>query len=350
MIKEFKIQDYFFFAILAGALILSFFMFLPFFTPLFLAVVTAALFFPFHKKISGWISKGNTSSFLSSLVSLIVIVLIVLIPLTLVSVKISMEAKSVYDYYTSANTSIPVVDNLVGNIQKMVLKVMPGADVSAISAANFKEYITQLSGTIFSNIDSLFSSAAKIFFEFIVFIIALFYFLKDGASIKSHAVKISPLADAQDEEIVKRMKTAVNSVLKGTLLVAFIQGVIAFFGFLIFSLPNPTLWAVTAMFAALIPGIGTSLVLIPAIVYLFIKGYLIAAVGLLIWGALAVGMVDNFLAPRLIGKNAGIHPLVVLISAVGGVSLFGALGFIAGPLLVSFVMVLISVYKFSVEK
>ncbi len=350
MIKEFKIQDYFFFTILAGALILSFFMFLPFFTPLFLAIITAITFFPFHRKVSNLLAKGNTSSFFSSLVTLVAIVLLVLIPLSLLSIKISMEAKSVYDYYTTTDTTIPAVQSITEDLQRIVGKIIPGSESSLITATSVKGHITDISKSIFANIDSIFSSAAKIFFNFVIFLIALFYFLKDGATIKAHAIKISPLADTQDEEIIVKMKAAINSVLKGTLLIAFVQGILAGIGFLIFGVTNPALWAVVAMFASLIPGVGTSLVLVPAILFLFLKGSLVSAIGLAIWSALAVGLIDNFLAPRLLGKNSGVHPLVILISALGGISLFGVLGFIAGPILVSFVMVLISVYKFSTEK
>jgi len=347
MFKEFKIQDYFFFTLLAVALVLSFIIFLPFLTPILLAVVVATVFYPLHKKISKWVAKGNVSSYLSSFISMVIILAIVIIPLSLISIKISMEAKSVYEYYSLGGGDIPVIEQINQSVHSLIQKVIPGAQTSISDSVNVKTYITGLAKSIFANIDSIFSSVAKIFFELIIFVLALFYLLKDGLSLRKHLVKISPLADGQDEAIIHKMNNAVMSVIRGTLLVALIQGILTGIGFMFTGVPNPALWGATAMIASLIPGFGTSLVLVPAIVFLLIKGNVLAGIILIIWSSLAVGLIDNFLGPKLMSGGTGIHPIILLLSVVGGVSFFGPVGFLAGPLLISFVMSLISVYKTS---
>ena len=122
------------------------------------------------------------------------------------------------------------------------------------------------------------------------------------------------------------------------------QGVVSGIGLSLFGVPNPVLWGVVAGFAALIPTLGTSLVLIPAALFLLTKGAFVAAIGLFIWALFAVGLIDNFLSPRLVGKGAQLHPLLVLLSVLGGISLFGPAGLILGPLCSSLLLALLSIY------
>jgi len=178
-----------------------------------------------------------------------------------------------------------------------------------------------------------------------LFIISLYYLLKDGALLRKKIVALSPLKDADDETIIKKLELAVSSVIKGNFVIAFIQGVVTAIGFSIFGLPNAVLWGTIAAIAALIPSVGTALVFVPAIILLFISGQIFAAFGLLLWGALAVGLIDNFLGPKLIGRGMQLHPLLVLLSVLGGISLFGPIGFVLGPIVLSLLFALLDIYS-----
>jgi len=136
----------------------------------------------------------------------------------------------------------------------------------------------------------------------------------------------------------------VNSVVKGSLIVGVVQGVLTGVGFALFGVPNPALWATIAAIASLIPTIGTGLVLIPGISYLFLVGASSNAIGLIIWGVFAVGLVDNFLGPKLIERGVKIHPFLILLSVLGGIGLFGPIGFLAGPLILSWLFALLDMY------
>jgi len=105
------------------------------------------------------------------------------------------------------------------------------------------------------------------------------------------------------------------------------------------------LWGVVAALSALIPGIGTSLVLGPGILYLFTVGATTQAVGLLIWSVVAVGLIDNSLGPKLVGKGMRLHPLMVLLSVFGGLAFFGPAGIFLGPLCISLLFALLSIYQ-----
>jgi predicted PurR-regulated permease PerM len=168
--------------------------------------------------------------------------------------------------------------------------------------------------------------------------------LKDGAKLRQFVISLSPLADSYDELVLSRLGRAVNSVLKGTLTIALIQGVVSALGYMLFGVPNPLLWGTVTAIAALVPGVGTALILTPIVLFLFLTGNVPGAIGLAVWGAFAVGLVDNFLSPHLIGGGSQLHPLLVLISVLGGIGLFGAVGIFLGPLCLSLFMALLSIY------
>ena len=129
------------------------------------------------------------------------------------------------------------------------------------------------------------------------------------------------------------------------MLVALIQGCLTGVGLWLFGFENTFIWGVLAAFGALIPSVGTTLVLVPAVLYLFFTGDTVAALGLIAWGVVAVGTIDNILGPYLMGRGNSIHPLLVLLSVLGGISVFGFIGFLLGPIVVSLFLVLLELYS-----
>jgi predicted PurR-regulated permease PerM len=215
----------------------------------------------------------------------------------------------------------------------------------SFDSLNVTEYLKRVLEWIFSNLDNVFSGLAKILGYVFVFLITLFYLLRDGAQLKKKFISWSPLLDSHDEYITSTMKRAIRSVFAGTIAVSIIQGALTGFGFWIFGIPAPVVWGSVAAVASLIPAIGTSLVLIPGIAYLFITGEYGFAVGLIIWGSVAVGTVDNILGPYLVNKGVHVHPLLILVSVLGGLATFGAIGFILGPLILAFLFALLELYR-----
>ncbi|MGB9608869.1 MAG: AI-2E family transporter, partial [Minisyncoccia bacterium] len=173
----------------------------------------------------------------------------------------------------------------------------------------------------------------------------LFYLFKDISKFKNYILKILPLSSEITEKLINNIYLNSKSILFGFLIVALTQGILAGFGFYIFQVPNPIFWGFITIVAALIPVFGTSLTIIPALIYLILNNNAFQAVGLLIWGFLLVGTIDNFLRPYLIGKKSEINPVFILLSVLGGVSLFGAIGFFIGPLIFSIFISLIKIYE-----
>jgi predicted PurR-regulated permease PerM len=346
-----RLQNNFFFAILIGVIVLTFFIFLPYLSPLIIAAVFAVLFRPMHRRIVERLAGQKENSSVAALVTLLTIVLLVLTPLFFISVQLSVEARDLYRHLSEEGGRIAVLDAVDVAVQSAADKILPGnSGLFSVSGIDFNKYAQQALQWSFTNIDAVFSGIAKILFDIFILILALYYMLKDGSTLKKNIIKFSPLQDMYDVQIFNKLQRAVNSVIKGSLVVGVVQGTLTGIGFAIFGVPNPALWGTFAVLAALIPGIGTALVLGPGILYLILTGNIPQAIGLIIWAIVAVGLIDNFLGPKLVGGGVHIHQFLILLSVIGGLSFFGPIGFILGPLVVSLLFALLEIYKSSIMK
>lgn len=285
---------------------------------LILAGVFAIIFYPLYRKIKSFF--GNAS--VASLVTTFLVLVFILLPLTLIGMQIFQEAKHISSSVVSGS-----------GFWQNIFDYIP------------KQYLDKGLNWIVGNLGNFFSSVATLAADFFIFLIALYYMFKDGESFKNFILSSSALPDEDTKIITERVTSSINSTIKGSLLVALIQGTLAAFGFVIFGLPNPILWGSVTAISALVPAVGTALVMIPAVLYLAYFGSFYQALGLLIWAALAVGLIDNFLGPKLIGRGIKIHSFLVLLSVVGGLSFFGPTGFIIGPLILSLLYALFEIYN-----
>lgn len=328
-----QIQIYFFLLLLIGVLILTFFLFLPYMSALVLAGTLGVVFYPMYLRMTKFLPES-----LASLAAIAIILLIVLLPLIFFSVLVFEEARGLYASLVYGDIGAA---DVFGRIESFVNGLFPGGAV----ALDISAYLRNLLGALVNNFGSIFSSFAGIVVAVLISIFALYYFFKDGKRLKKAVVALSPLADTYDEQIFQKLRVAVNSVMRGSLLIAVIQGILAGIGYLIFGVPNPALWGGITIIASLVPAVGTAAILVPALIYLIVAGKTIAFFGLLIWGVVVVGAVDNFLRPLLMERSMHIHPLLILLGVLGGLALFGPIGFLLGPLVVSFLFALLDIYK-----
>ncbi len=167
-----------------------------------------------------------------------------------------------------------------------------------------------------------------------------------GEKIKGALILWSPLPDKYDKDIATALHSSVDAVVRGRLLVSIAQGLFVGIGFFIFGVGSPVLWGFVAGIASLIPILGTSIVTLPAVIYLFASGEIGPGIGLLLWGAICVGLIDNVLSFFFFKGKISVHPLVILFSILGGVELFGPIGFLVGPIAVSAFAAFLKIYPF----
>lgn len=337
-----KLQVNFLLVILIGVLFLCFLILTPFLTPLILAIVFAVVLQPLYRKI---LPKVNNKESLASFVTVFVTIICILTPLTFLGSQIFQESVQLYNSTTEEKSSQILVTTVINAVGNMSENFVPGTGKFFTNlSANLDSYIKQGLVWLINHLGVAVSGISGLLLDLFIFIISLYYLLRDGKQLKRKIIQLSPLADKEDSALFDHLESAVNSVIQGSLLVALIQGVMTAIGFTIFGIPNSILWGTLTVIAALIPGIGTSLVLIPGVIYLFATGSTLPAIGLIVWGVVAVGLIDNILGPKLIGGNLQIHPLVVLLSVLGGISFFGPIGIFLGPITMSLLFALLSIY------
>ena len=328
-----RLQVIGFFILLGVASLVVILMWWPFLTLVALGGILAVLFAPVHKMLSKKIKSESWSAFLT----IILILLIVFIPLYFVAQVLITELVNLYNLFQAGEISI----NKTVIIQHLPLEVRDGAE-SILS--DFGQRLSNLTANL-GSISGLGYKGGGIFFSLFFVFFTIYYLLRDGDKLRGYAASIFPLSEKHETQILDKLEQAVSGVVKGSFLVALCQGAVATIGFLIFGVPGAFLWGAFTVLAALVPTVGTSLALIPAVIYLFVTGSTGAGIGLAIWGALAVGLIDNVLSPKLIGSRTNLHPLLVLFSVVGGLQFFGVIGFLLGPILMAVFVTLLDIYR-----
>lgn len=264
--------------------------------------------------------------------------------------KIYTEVQMAYVYLISEGNMTTVVGTLnalAAQVSEMFFGLYPAYSFDTVNITNIFARVLEW---IFSNLDTVFTGVSKVALGAFIMCLALFYFLRDGRVLKRQLIALSPLVDMDDERIIRKIEQAIYSVFAGSIIVALIQGILTGIGFMIFGVPNPALWGSIAAVSALIPGIGTALVIIPGIIYLFATGFTVHAIGLLVWGVVAVSLIDNILGPTLVNRGVQIHPFLILLSVLGGMIFFGAIGFILGPIVLALLFALLDIYRTSVRR
>jgi predicted PurR-regulated permease PerM len=209
---------------------------------------------------------------------------------------------------------------------------------------DINEYIQQILGLVINNIGSIFSKVLSIGATFCLSFFALYYFLKDGAALRDGVLARSPLPKRDMEEILDTLRSMTSSVIRGSLLVGVFYGIFTGLGFFVFGLPSAILWGGVTVIASFIPVFGVLLIVVPGILSLAIGGNIIAAVGLTAWLFVMSASVESFVRPWLIGHKAKIHPMLMLFAVLGGLSFFGPIGLLLGPLALSLLLTLLEIY------
>jgi predicted PurR-regulated permease PerM len=172
----------------------------------------------------------------------------------------------------------------------------------------------------------------------------MFFFLVDGPGLLRQILSYIPLGSAQEDQLLERFISVTRATIKGSLLIGVIQGLLARLAFWAAGVPAAAFWGTVMVVLSIIPAVGSALVWIPAVAYLFIAGQTAAGLGLLAWCVVVVSSVDNFLRPLLVGRDARMSDLMILLSTMGGIVLFGALGFIVGPIIAALFVTIWHIY------
>lgn len=331
------IEKWFFLLVTALVLFLFWQVVQPFVLVIIIAAVVTVILSPIDKRLAKLLKRPRLSAALLSIATFF----LVFIPLLMVLLLMVTQAS---DLFRAATDDTSWLDRLAAFTAPM-MESLPPIVQDELAAIDLGSIGKSVALWAFDNIGTVFSSSTSLILNTFLFFLCLYYLLVNRDALYKEALALSPLENVTDEMLLRRIVNTIRGVVFGVLLVAIAQGMVAGVGMTIFGVPGALLWGALTVVAGLVPLLGTAIVLVPAILYLFFTGSTAAAVGLLVWSVVLVSMVDNLLGPFLIGGRAHLHSFLVLISVLGGLSAFGGVGAIAGPTILAALLGLIELYK-----
>ena len=340
-VKFGTMRSAFFFSLITVLSISMLYILRPFFYPLFWAAVIAIVFYPTYSGII----KHLKSARLSSFITLLLVLVTIFLPLTLLSILLVNESVDLYQ--SASQTSIfqnpeKVSSRFQGTLVEPYIESIKEQWTSYASSA-----AKTLSGIVISSFSSISKSVLAIVrfvFMFLLMLYALFYFFKDGKRILERLTQLSPLGDKYEEMLYNRFTSTTRATLKSTVIIGGIQGTLSGLLFWLTGIEGAFVWGVVMVIVAIIPAVGPPLIIVPAGLIMLVTGNFWQAIVLLL-GALLISILDNLLRPPLVGKDTQLHPLVVLLSTLGGLILFGVSGFVIGPVIAALFISVISIYN-----
>ncbi len=298
-----------------------------------LAVLLAAIFAGMAYPLFRWLLarlRGRRS--LASVATIVLLMLGVALPLASFLALVTTEAIQVSEgagewFQEQAER----IDEIRGLAERLPLVGQLVPESGEVVAA-----LRDMAGRAGSALVGRFAAATRgtlaFFLQLFVLLYAMYFFLLDGPGILRTILYYIPLEPAEEEALLERFVSVTRATLKGSLLIGVIQGGAAGLAFWVAGIPGPAFWGTVMVVLSVIPAVGAAFVWVPAVVYLLVVDKVAAGVGLLVWCAVVVSTIDNFLRPRLVGRDARMSDLLILLSTLGGILLFGAVGFIVGPI------------------
>lgn len=330
-----RVQEISFYILFAAVGLTVAIMFFPFLKLIALGGIFAVLFAPLKRKISKIIKSESLASF----ITLILAIVIVVVPVYAIGQLIFNEIVNVYTQQASQGSFTLNLNNFISRLSG------PAHTVAENILNNISQKAAGFAGNAFQSVTDIAANIAGFVLDIILVAFTFYYLLKDGGRLRSFVERIFPLEQSHEALLVKKLEMAINGVVQGSFMVALLQGGASTVGFVLFGISQPLLWGVFTVLASLVPTVGTLLSLIPAILYLFFSGHTGAAVGMTIWAFVTIQGIGNFVSPKLIGYKTNLHPLVTLLSILGGIVMFGYLGFLIGPILMAMFMALVDIYS-----
>lgn len=333
-------------------MILSFFIVKPFITAILSGMIISYIFYPVYKKLNNKINKKNLSAFITSFL----IILLLVIPVFLI---INSAAQETRIFYVRAKQmfiggeifNVECGDGETGGICSLSNFIK---DLSSNPQIRFyfEDTLGKINTLIIGQASKVLFSVPLIILNLFVTLFVTFYLFRDGKEFVQKVQSLLLIRKKLQRKIIDKLNDTIQGVLFGQIIIALVQGTLGAIGLAIFGISSPILWGIVMVIASLIPFLGTPIIWVPAGIFLILSGYfnknvfeVWRGVGLLIYGTLIISTVDNILRPRIVGAKARVHPILVLLGALGGLRLFGFIGFIIGPLVLVLFITLLEIYE-----
>ncbi len=322
-------------------------LFWSYFSAVILGLLIASVFYPIYKLILRLVRNAET---VAALVMTLIILVILVVPVGWFGGTLSNEAFEFYNKTRSAVSLNRVQDLIRSNtkwgrrFRKLAEKLH--LDLSPQSVEKLSTAIGKKVGFfLYKQIRSAVSNLLSFLIHFFLMMLTIFYVLRDGPRLKQYLVQLIPLPREQLEKVAYKFTEMGKAIFIGNGVSGAIQGLFGGLGFYFFGLPSPFLWGTVIAFMAFLPIIGASVVFIPATAILLIEGKIGTAAGFFIYNLCYSASVEYLAKPKLIGQGMKMNPFLVFIGIIGGMKLFGIMGIIYGPLIITIFLTLAEIYR-----
>lgn len=315
-----------------GLIVLSFFILKPILLSIITGLILAFIFAPVYNRL---LKKFKNKNFTAGFICFFLIT-ILLLPVWFLTPLIVNQSIKIYLYSQQVD--------FVSILQKISPSVFASDTFSQEIGPIIHSFITNITNSLMNYASTLILNFPTIFLQFIVIIFIFFFALKDGKEFINYIKSLLPFSKEIQEKIFTYSKEITNSVIYGQIVIGILQGVIVGIGFLIFGVPNALFLTLLALLAGIFPIIGTAIIWLPLAIYLLISGSMFSAIGISIFGLIS-NTIDNFIRPVIVSRKTNLKASVVFVGMIGGLFLFGILGFIIGPLILSYLLILLELYR-----
>lgn len=350
--KNKAVTKYVFIGIFASLIALSLLLVKPFLTAILGGIVFALIFYPVHKWLKHKLKRRALSAFIVTLVA----ILIVIIPVLLVFQQVTYQSKVTYILVKQKLVGGELVpetvclgeDSLMCNLNAQFKETMSQPNV-VYYRDRALEYIEEKIWEITPNI---IMAIPRTILNIFIMIFVMFYALKDGAGLFNRFSRMLPLKHSHKKQIVQKVKDVSQAIVYGHVITGLVQGVIGTLGFYAFGVTSPLVLGIIMTLAALIPLVGATFVWAPIALLKMLDG--LASVdhvifwrglGLFLYGVFIISTIDNIIKPKITGDKAKVSPVIILLGLLGGLTLFGLVGIIVGPLILALTKTFIEIYE-----
>jgi len=309
----------------------------PFLAALGWAAILTIFFYPMHNWMAQRFSPNK-----AAVLSTLTVTFLLIVPAILMTSLFIREAFSVSRgmQHTLSMQQAP----LLAKIWTWIAQHVPGLDPNADIFDTLEQGVQNQAGYLAQRLGTVLRNVVTFIFDLFVMIFAMFYFFRDADSIIHGVRSILPFDAEHRDALMTQTRDLIAASVTTSLILSAIQGAIGGVGFVLAGLPTPLFWGVVMAFFSLVPVVGSGLIFVPAVLWLGFTGHWGRALLLLAICAGVSAIVDNIVRPILLGGRTELSALVIFISVVGGVALFGMLGLVLGPVLVATAVGVLAVY------
>ena len=340
---------WFFLAVFSLSCVMMGWLLWPFISVIILAIVVTAVFTPVYKLLNRRLNPT-----VSSLLTCALIFIVLFLPLSFLVGILANEAWELYLTARGALQSKPIMELLEkSDIFDKINHFLARFKIE-ITGEQLNRAIAEVGRVValflYEQARSITTNVLKFIVNFFFMLLIIFYLLIDSPRLISFIVKISPLPEDQDQILIQKFKDIATAILLGNGLGGLIQGTLGGIVFAIFGLKSPFVWGVIMALLAFLPILGIGAVFVPAAILLFLQGRMTAGIFFLLFYVILSGGIEYFFKPKLVGQRVRMHTLIVFLSIIGGLKLFGILGIIYGPLIVTAFLTLSEIYLASYQQ